>query len=139
MPDKLLRSFKERLSMGENVIGTFLFIPSPDVAEAVARTGVDFVIIDMEHSPKSWQTVSEMVRGAQYGGAACLVRVASKEPTDILHALEIGADGIVLPFIEDALDVSRALEAARYSPLGRRGVCTMSRAGPSQMSMVRAV
>jgi 2-keto-3-deoxy-L-rhamnonate aldolase RhmA len=128
LSDKLRQRFRKRLRNGEPVLGTFLFIPSADLAEAVARTGVDFAIIDMEHSPKSWQTVGEMVRAVQFGGAASLVRVASNDPVSVLHALEIGADGVVLPFIEDAADVRRAVAAARYAPVGSRGVCTMSRA-----------
>jgi len=120
--------FRDRLRDREPLIGTFLFLPSPDVAEAAARTGLDFVIIDMEHSPKSWQTVSEMVRAAQLGGTSCLIRVATNSPEHILHALEVGADGIVLPWVENAADVARAVAAARYAPIGNRGTCTMSRA-----------
>jgi len=121
-------SFIERLRSREPLIGSFLFLPSADVAEAAARTGLDFVIVDMEHSPKSWQTVQDMVRAAQLGGTTCLIRVASIHPEHILHALEIGADGIVLPWVESAADVARAVEAARYAPVGNRGTCTMSRA-----------
>jgi 2-keto-3-deoxy-L-rhamnonate aldolase RhmA len=110
------------------MLGTFLFLPSEDAAEAVARTGIDFVIIDMEHSPKDWRTVGNMVRGAETAGVTSLVRVSSINEQSILHALEVGAGGIVLPFIESAEDVRRAVAAAKYAPVGRRGVCTMSRA-----------
>jgi 2-keto-3-deoxy-L-rhamnonate aldolase RhmA len=121
-------SFKAQMHRKEPVLGTFLFLPSEDAAEAVARTGVDFVIVDMEHSPKSWQTVSNMIRGSELAGVVPLVRISSIEENSILHALEVGARGIVLPFVETAADVSRAVSAAKYAPLGQRGVCTMSRA-----------
>jgi 2-keto-3-deoxy-L-rhamnonate aldolase RhmA len=128
MSDSTSMSLKEKLRRGQSQFGTFLFLPSPDVAEAVARTGLDFVIIDMEHSPKDWQTVANMVRAAAVAGVTALVRVSSISEEHILHALELGADGIVLPFVESSDDVRRAFNAASYAPLGSRGVCTMTRA-----------
>jgi 2-keto-3-deoxy-L-rhamnonate aldolase RhmA len=120
--------FRARIHGKEPVLGTFLFLPSEDAAEAVARTGVDFVIVDMEHSPKSWRTVSNMIRASEIAGVEPLVRVPSVDEHSILHALEVGAGGVVLPFIETAEDVMRAVSAAKYAPHGKRGVCTQSRA-----------
>jgi 4-hydroxy-2-oxoheptanedioate aldolase len=91
-------------------------------------SGVDFVIIDMEHSPKDWQLMGNMIRAVKLAGVAALVRVATAIPQNILHALELGADGIVLPFVESAEDVRAAVAAARYAPMGERGTCTISRA-----------
>ncbi|UKA60419.1 HpcH/HpaI aldolase family protein [Arthrobacter sp. FW306-2-2C-D06B] len=122
------KSFQSRLRHREPVLGTFLFLPSEDATEAVSRTGVDFVIIDMEHSPKNWQTVSNMIRAAEVVGVIPLVRVSTIDEQNIRYALELGAGGIVLPFVETADDVRRATDAARYAPRGNRGVCTMSRA-----------
>src|SRR4051794_5124903 len=128
MSDQQLNSPTTRLRRGEPVLGTFLFLPSEDAAEAVARTGIDFVIIDMEHSPKDWRTIGNMIRAAELVGVAPLVRVPTINEQSILHALEVGAAGIVLPFVETAEDVERAVLAAKYPPHGARGVCTMTRA-----------
>lgn len=94
----------------------------------MGHAGLDFVIIDQEHSRKSWEVVENMVRAAQVSGMAALVRVACNEPTEILHALETGAAGIVLPFVESADDVRRAASALRFAPEGTRGTCTQTRA-----------
>jgi 2-keto-3-deoxy-L-rhamnonate aldolase RhmA len=121
-------TFSQRVRAGQPVLGCFAFLPSPGLVEVMGGAGLDFVIIDQEHCRKSWQTVEEMVRAAQLSGMAALVRVARIEDAEILHALETGAHGLVLPFVESAADVSQAASAMRYPPEGRRGTCTQTRA-----------
>ncbi|MBC7378827.1 MAG: siderophore biosynthesis protein SbnG [Burkholderiaceae bacterium] len=119
---------KARIRAGENVLGAFVFLPSPAVVEILAEAGFDFVIIDQEHSPRNPETVENMIRAAQARGIAALVRVERNEPIAILHALEAGAGGVVVPFIRDASDVRSAVAAMHYPPRGARGLCTQTRA-----------
>jgi len=121
-------TFAQRVRSGERLLGSFAFLPSPGVVEILGRAGMDFVIIDQEHSRKSWETVENMVRAAEVSGMAALVRVANIEEKEILHALEVGAAGIMVPFVETADDVRRASSALRYAPDGTRGTCTQTRA-----------
>jgi 2-keto-3-deoxy-L-rhamnonate aldolase RhmA len=121
-------SFSQRVRAGERLHGSFAFLPSPGTVEILGRAGLDFVIIDQEHSRKAWDVVENMVRAADAAGIAALVRVAWNEEKEILHALETGAAGIVLPFVESAADVQRAAAALRYAPEGTRGTCTQTRA-----------
>jgi len=121
-------TLKQRLARGEKLFGSFAFLPSPDVVEIMGFAGFDYVIIDLEHSPKSWETVTNMVRAAQLHGMAALIRVAENSEKQILAALEIGAAGIVMPFVETADDVQRMTRAAFYGPTGARGTCTLTRA-----------
>ena len=121
-------SFAQQVRAGHRLLGSFAFLPSPGAVEILGRAGLDFVIIDQEHSPKSWETAENMVRAAQLCGMAALVRVARIEEKEILHALEIGAAGIMVPFVESADDVRRAVSALRYAPDGKRGTCTQTRA-----------
>lgn len=121
-------SFARRARTGATLHGSFAFLPSPSLVEVLGRAGLDFVIIDQEHSRKSWEIVEDMVRAAQLTGMAALVRVAWNEEKEILHALETGAAGIVLPFVESADDVRRAAAAMRFAPHGTRGTCTQTRA-----------
>ena len=119
---------KERLRAREPVFGSFAFLPSPDIVEIMAMAGFDFVIIDLEHSPKNWGDVTNMVRAAQLHGMAPLVRVRENNEKTILEALELGVEGIVVPFIETAGDVKLAARAMNYPPAGQRGTCTLTRA-----------
>jgi 4-hydroxy-2-oxoheptanedioate aldolase len=121
-------TFHQRVRAGERVHGCYAFLPSPAAVEILGRAGLDFVIIDQEHSRKDWQVVEDMVRAADACGIAALVRVSWNEDKEILHALETGAAGIVLPFVESADDVRRAAAAVRYAPEGTRGTCTQTRA-----------
>ncbi len=121
------RSLKTRLSDGEAVFGSFAFLPSPDIVEIMGFAGFDYVIIDLEHSPKDWSDVVHMVRAAQLHTMAVLIRVRENTEKAILEALELGADGIVLPFVQTAEDVRRAARAANYAPRGTRGTCTLTR------------
>lgn len=121
-------SLKSRLRAREAVFGSFAFLPSPDVVEIMAMAGFDFVIIDLEHSPKNWGDVANMVRAAELHGMAPLVRVRENHEKTILEALELGVEGIVVPFIETADDVRLAARAMNYPPAGQRGTCTLTRA-----------
>lgn len=121
-------SFAQKVRSGQRLLGSFAFLPSPGLVEILGQAGLDFVIIDQEHSPKSWETVENMVRAAEVRGMAALIRVARIEEKEILHALEVGAAGIMVPFVETADEVRRASAAIRYAPDGTRGTCTQTRA-----------
>ena len=120
-------SLKAKMAANEPVMGTFVFLPSADVVEILAIAGFDFVIIDLEHSPTNSETVLHMVRAAELHGMAPLIRVRENSEKLILQALEMGAEGIVIPFVRSADDVSRAVRSIRYAPEGARGTCTVSR------------
>lgn len=119
---------KARLAGGEPVMGTLAFLSSADVVEVLAVAGFDYVIIDLEHSATNPETALHMVRAAQVRGMSPLVRVRDNEEKLILQALEIGAEGIVVPFVQSAADVHRAAAAIRFAPDGVRGTCTAARA-----------
>jgi 2-keto-3-deoxy-L-rhamnonate aldolase RhmA len=129
-------SFKARLNANEPMMGTLAFLPSADIVELLAVAGFNFVIIDLEHSPTTMETALHMVRAAQLHGMAPLIRVRENSDKLILQALEIGAEGIVVPFVQSAADVERAAKAIRYAPGGVRGTCTASR--PSRYGTLRA-
>jgi 2-keto-3-deoxy-L-rhamnonate aldolase RhmA len=118
---------KTRISQGETLVGTFVFLPSPALVEIIAKAGFDFIIIDMEHSPKDWSTVEHMIRAANIHGLPVLIRVSENSEKLILQCLEIGADGIVLPFVQTAEQVTDAANAVYYPPKGKRGTCTVTR------------
>jgi 4-hydroxy-2-oxoheptanedioate aldolase len=118
---------KRRIAAGETLVGTFAFLPSPQLVEILAAAGFDFIIIDMEHTPKDWNTLEHMIRAAENRDLPVLVRVSENSEKLILQCLEIGAEGIVLPFVQSAAQVRAAADAIYYPPEGRRGTCTVSR------------
>lgn len=121
-------SFKTRLRRGDALFGTFTFLSSPDIVEIMGLAGFDYVIIDLEHSPKNWSDVANMIRAAELHGMAPLVRIRENSEKAILEVLELGAAGVVVPFVQSVDDVARAVRAMNYAPKGSRGTCTLTRA-----------
>lgn len=122
-------NLKTRLKGGEVVVGPWCTLPSAAVLNVVAATGLDFVIIDLEHGPAGYETAEDMVRAAEVTGCAPLVRVARNEAASILKALDIGAHGVLVPHIASRDDAERAIAHAKYYPLGERGFSPFTRAG----------
>lgn len=118
---------KERIARGETVLGTFVFLSSPEMVEIMALAGMDYIIIDTEHSPKDWSTLEHMIRAANLHDLPALIRVSENSEKLILQCLEIGADGLVIPFVQSGEDVRRAASAMNYPPRGNRGTCTLTR------------
>jgi 4-hydroxy-2-oxoheptanedioate aldolase len=129
-------SLRERLQNGETTIGTFQNIDSPMVSEITGLAGLDFVIIDQEHGPLTAETSVSLCAAAERGGAAPIVRVRENTEGEIQRALDIGAAGVEIPQIETREDAEAAVDAARFSPLGNRGLSPYTRSagykgGPS--------
>lgn len=122
-------SLKKRLKRGDIIAGPWCIIPSSSVIDIIGRTGMDFVIIDMEHGPHSFEGVDDLVRAAENNCCSSLIRVPKNDEADILHALDLGAEGVVIPHIQSRADAEAAIEAAKYHPLGSRGFSPYTRAG----------
>ncbi|WP_435147558.1 HpcH/HpaI aldolase family protein [Halobaculum sp. P14] len=103
--------------------GAWLSVPSPQVAEQVALTGVDFVVVDTEHAPTDTETVESMIRAVDAaGGVAPLVRVAEDDLVRVKYALDAGARGIVVPNVDTAAEAESVVDMTRFPPEGSRGV-----------------
>jgi len=119
---------KEKLEKGCPVIGSFVKITDPAVVEIMGRAGFDFAIIDMEHGPITVETAQNSVRAAELAGISPIIRVSRNDPVDILRCLDIGAEGVEVPQIRNAIDAETMASAARFHPRGDRGVCRYVRA-----------
>ena len=114
---------KRLIAAGGTAVGGFLMIKSPEIVEIMGYAGLDFVIIDSEHGPADNETIGNMIRAAEASGITPIVRVRwVNDPTLILRALDLGAQGVQVPMVEDAETAARVVQAARYHPLGRRGL-----------------
>jgi 2-keto-3-deoxy-L-rhamnonate aldolase RhmA len=129
MPKDASPGLKAKIKAGKPLIGSYVTFTSPEVVELFAHAGMDYVVIDLQHSSPDWQTLAHMLRAADAGGTSSIVRVNTHEPSFILKVLEMGAEGISLPGVQGAEDIRAAVDTMYYQPIGNRGACGHTRAG----------
>ena len=120
-------NWKKRVG-NESLFGSFVPFASGEVAEYTARLGFDYIIIDNEHGIMNQETIFDMVRAAQCQRVPVLVRCTNDTPENIHKALDMGAEGILVPVINTAEDAKRAVRTALYPPEGERGIAYFTRA-----------
>lgn len=113
---------KRKLRRGRPAFGLFCSIPSPVAVELIGEADFDFVIIDTEHVLVNPETLEHMIRAAEVAGITPLVRVADIDPKEMLRVLDAGAQGIVVPRVENAGDMRRIVAACKYHPDGSRSL-----------------
>jgi len=120
---------KDKLNSGKTVIGTWSVIPSPTVADVLTSAGMDFIVVDAEHGPASYETAQNMIRACEVNSASALFRVGDNNENLILRALEIGSHGVIVPQVVDFKSAKQVAECSRYFPEGNRGYSPFTRAG----------
>lgn len=118
---------KKRLKEGQRVFGTWSMLPSAGVINVIGEAGLDFVILDMEHGPMSFETMEEMIRAAELEGCQPIIRVSDKSESTILRALEIGSQAVMIPHVSTPEEAAAIVKASRYAPLGQRGLSPYTR------------
>jgi 2-keto-3-deoxy-L-rhamnonate aldolase RhmA len=113
---------RERLAAGETLVGTFLGLGSAVAAEACARAGVDWVLVDLEHGAGGEEALPAQLLGARAAGVHGLVRVATAERIRACRALDLGAEGVMFPMIGGEEQARACAATLRHSPAGTRGV-----------------
>ena len=116
--------FASALRGRDPVVGTWLSIGHPAVAEIVATADLDFVVVDTEHAPTGLESVANVLRAveAAEGDTAALARVAWNDPVRVKRLLDTGPAGLVVPMVESAEEAREAVAAMRYPPEGVRGI-----------------
>lgn len=122
-----IRNFRQKLK-DDFVLGVFSKTSDPAFIEIMGHSGIDFVIIDLEHSPNSVQTVQNLIRAAEVAKIFPVVRVKEDNTSIIGEVLDIGAGGIQVPQINDSEMAKEVIRLSRFSPEGMRGVCRFVRA-----------
>jgi len=120
--------FKRRLQEGRQQIGLWVTIPDASVVEALAGAGYDWLLIDTEHSPAEVAQVMPFLQATAAYPVATLVRPAANDPVLIKRHLDMGAQTLLLPYIQSREEAEAAVAAIRYAPLGMRGVSGIMRA-----------
>jgi len=118
----MVPDFRERLRSNDFLVGTWLTLLDPTVPELLAGSGFDLLVADGEHGPVATSDLVQMLIATRAAGVPILYRVAANEPVRIMHALDAGASGVVIPQVRTVADVERAVAWCRYPPAGLRGI-----------------
>ncbi len=111
---------KEIWSSGRAAFGMWCGVPGAFGIELLADADLDYVCVDTQHGLIGFDAMVEMIRAVESIGATPFVRVPQNEPWMIMHALDAGALGVIVPLVNDAADARRAASACRFPPDGTR-------------------
>lgn len=104
-------------------VGTFVAeFATPGIGYILKNAGLDFVFLDMEHSGFDIATLRQALRYFEAADLPCIVRPAGKDYYDMARALDIGAEGLVLPMVSSAAEAAAIVRQCKYAPDGERGV-----------------
>ena len=124
-----MNQFKEKIQKGEALLGTFIELNNPAIAQIAGLAGYDFVILDGEHGEIAVEDAANLARAAKLAGTAAIFRVNTNDPTLIGKVLDTGADGVEIPEIGSAEEAERAIKGAKFTPEGERGCNRFVHAG----------
>ena len=117
-----IRQLRRTLAGGQPAVGMWVTLEAPAITEVAVALGLDYVVVDAEHGHLDWKEILEHLRAAVRSNTVMLVRVAELNAGLIKRALDVGADGVVIPFVDTADQLRQAVAYARYPLEGRRGL-----------------
>ena len=113
---------RAKLKRGEPSIGTWLNFPDPTVACFLSQIGFDWLTIELEHSPTSYETATAAIAIVAANGVVPLARLSYNTPENIKRILDFGAWGVIVPMVNSAEEARAVVAAARYAPIGARTI-----------------
>jgi 2-keto-3-deoxy-L-rhamnonate aldolase RhmA len=119
-PVRLFNTAKQKLSEGKQIVGATVFSPDPNIYCAMANAGYDYLWIEMQHSPLTFEEVARMIWACRGASAVPFIRVADATESDIQKATDIGAVGIIVPTVDTVEKAQAAVKWSKYPPEGRR-------------------
>ena len=121
---------KEKVKAGKPVIGTFVEIGHPDITEWLSRLDFDWILLDAEHGPLGFETMQNMMQSMNGTDCVPIVRPQWNDPVVIKRVLDIGAYGVLVPWVSNRQEAEAAVRACKYPPQGLRGY------GPRRAAML---
>lgn len=112
---------KAKMRRGQPVIGTFVELMNPDVTEWLAHLGFDWLLLDAEHAPTDLVSLERMMQSMKGTDCVPLVRPQWNDPAIIKRILDIGAYGVLVPWVNNKKEAEAAVAACKYPPAGIRG------------------
>src|SRR6266851_367355 len=119
-PARLYNTAKQKLRDGKQIVGATVFSPDPNIYCAMANSGYDFLWIEMQHSPLTFEDVARMIWACRGAPAMPFIRVPDATESDIQKATDIGALGIIVPTVDTVEKAQAAVKWSKYPPEGRR-------------------
>ncbi len=119
---RIFNTVKQKLAAGKQVVGGTVNVANPDTYCAMATSGFDFLWIEMQHSPMSYQDVAHMVMACKGSPAMPFIRIPDATEGDVQKAVDLGAVGIIIPMVDDVQKVKNAIKFAMYPPKGKRSL-----------------
>jgi 2-keto-3-deoxy-L-rhamnonate aldolase RhmA len=116
----MYNTVKQKLQDGKRVVGGTIQTSDPDMYRAMAHAGFDFLWIEMQHSPLTYQDVARMIWAGRDAPAIPFIRVPDATEGDIQKATDVGALGIIVPMVTSVAKVEAAVQFASYPPRGVR-------------------
>lgn len=113
---------KKELTGSRFTLGSWITLGDVSVAEIMAKSGFDWLVIDMEHSAITLDKAQHLIRVIELSGMVPLVRVGDNDPVMIKRVMDAGSHGVIVPMVNSAEDAERAVRSVRYPPKGTRGV-----------------
>jgi 4-hydroxy-2-oxoheptanedioate aldolase len=123
-----MKWIRERALNRELLSGTWLNLGSSMTAEIVANAGFDWVVVDLEHGAGGHDMCLHQLQAIAGAPTAPIVRVAWNEAPRVKRVLDLGASGVVVPYVTTAGEAEQAVAAMRYPPHGVRGAASLTRA-----------
>ena len=119
-PARIYNTAKQKLKEGKQIFGATVLSPDPNVYCAMANAGYDFLWIEMQHSPLTFEDVARMIWACRGAAAMPFIRVPDATESDIQKATDLGALGIIVPTVDTVEKAQAAVKWAKYPPEGRR-------------------
>ena len=116
-----MSDLKKRLKSGELALGTWITINHPDVVDALSELPLDWLVFDMEHAPLEISDIEVLMMPLRGTNIAPIIRVPWNDMVMIKRALDIGAEGILVPWVNTGKEAEEAVRYASYPPRGVRG------------------
>lgn len=126
----MINSIRERALNRELLTGTFLSLGNSVTVEMAGNSGFDWLLIDLEHGVGSHSDLLHQIQAADTTPAAPFVRIENNDTPRFKRVLDLGASGIMVPYLSSVEEAEYAVSAMRYPPRGIRGVAKVTR-GPS--------
>ena len=124
---KLSGEFRARALAREWLTGTFVNLGSPVTAELAGQAGYDWVLLDHEHGPGGEETLLHQLQAVGGTPAVPIVRIAANETPRVKRVLDVGAHGVMIPYVNTVAEAQAAVASFRYPPRGIRGVAKFNR------------
>ena len=118
----MINKTKQNLKQGKTSIGSWITLAHTAIAEIMAKSGFEWLAIDMEHSAIGIQDMEPLIQVIEASGSVPLVRLWGNDPVLAKKAMDAGAYGVIVPMVNSRQDAEKAVNSIKYPPDGQRGV-----------------